>query len=386
MDALSQGLSLEDAISDKESPLPTGGLRLIGQAQARAAKNGKVFDVTIELTHRCNVACRHCYILPGEEELSLPEWERILRQLADHGAFVLTITGGEPTLYPRFFDFIEMTSRFGFAIRLFSNLTTLSPDDMDRLRQAHVLGVDTTIHAHDADGHDQFCRTPGAFEATLDALRRMKEKGFPLSIKTTWTRYNHKSVDRVFGLAMELGLYMRASPSVTPRRDMSTDHFDCRLSEDELFDLFLEISRVTGGDGRLGDCDSYPLPPGDVRFCGAGVTSVRIGPSGKVYPCVEMIELLGDLREQSFDEIWYQSPFLRELRGLRLRDAKLCIDCPDLRFCFRCPAQAYNEGAGLCGPSQEACRLARVSRRVFEALSAETGQTPLPTTGRIEKK
>lgn len=352
-------------------------------AQKRAVKHGKAFDITLELTHRCNVACRHCYIVPGEQELPLSEWEPILAQLAGHGVFVLTLTGGEPTLYPQFFDFLELTSRFHFAIRLFSNLTAVSEEAINRLCGANVLGIETTFHAADAETHDAFCRSPGAFEKTMSALRAMKEKGLPLGIKTAWTRANHDAPERMFDLAKDLNLFMRASPSVTPRRDMSTAHFEYKLSEEELFHLFMKIIRLSGDPSKFASCDAYPLPKGDFGFCGAGVSGVRLSPSAKVYPCVEMQEVVGDLRKQSFGEVWYNSPFLKQLRTLRLRDAKQCMACPDLRFCFRCPGQAFNEGAGLCGPSQEACLLARVNKRTMEALGKET---LLETSGRTEQR
>ncbi|MEW6359201.1 MAG: radical SAM protein [Planctomycetota bacterium] len=345
-------------------------------AQDRAVKNGRAFDIVIELTHRCNVACRHCYILPGARELSVREWDRILAEMARHGVFVLTVTGGEPTLYPNFFDFMELTKRHNFAVRLFTNLTTLSEEDMDRLREANLLAVETTIHAADAAVHDRFCRSPGAFEKEIAALKRMREKGFPLAIKTTWSRCNHKSPQRMFDLAEKLGIYLRASPSMTPRRDMSTDHFDdWRLSDDELFDLFMEIIRITGTEEKLSSCDSYPLPKDDAHFCGAGLASARIDPSGRMYPCIEIQEVVGDLTAQSFDEIWYNAPMLKELRRLHVTDAKECMACADRKFCFRCPGQAHSEGAGLCGPAQDACRIARVNRRIFEVLSRDKQAT-----------
>ncbi|NOZ20924.1 MAG: radical SAM protein [Planctomycetes bacterium] len=361
------------------------GSRLIRQAQRRAVKNGRAFDVVVELTHRCNVACRHCYILPGAQELSLQQWDGVLAQMADHGVFVLTVTGGEPTLYPGFFDFIELTTRYSFAIRLFSNLTTLSEVEIDRLREANILAVEATIHSADPQAHDHFCRSPGAFEKTISTLKLMKEKGFPLTIKTTWSRCNHKDPERVFQFARELGILLRTSPSMTPRRDMSTNHFDWRLSDDELFDVFMEIIRITGSKEKYSSCDSYQLPPDDSRFCGAGVATLRVGPSGKVYPCVEIQACVGDLTEQSFDDIWYNAPMLKELRRLRVTDAKECVACADRKFCARCLGQAYNEGAGLCGPAQDACRIARVNRRIFEVLS-EGQEATVETSGRPERQ
>ena len=350
-----------------------GHLALLRRAQQRAVENGKAFDITVELTHRCNMACRHCYIVPGEGELSLSQWLGILAQLAAHGVFVLTVTGGEPTVYTQFFEFLELATRFGFALRIFSNLTTLDEEDVGRLCEANILGIETTLHAADAETHDAFCRSPGAFDKTLRTLRLMKAKGLPLGLKTAWTRCNHKEPERMFRLAADLGLSLRGGPTVTPRRDGATDHLDCQLTEDELFDLFMKLTHLSGDSSRLASCEAYPVPDGNRGFCGAGITGVRISPSGKVYPCVEMRECVGRLLEQPFERIWNDAPLLKELRALRLRDAKECMACEDLRYCFRCPAYAVNEGFGLYGRAEAACRLARVNRRVAEALSEAAG-------------
>src|SRR6202008_789851 len=48
--------------------------------------------------------------------------------------------------------------------------------------------------------------------------------------------------------------------------------------------------------------------------CPCGTQYCRITPDGKVTPCPYLPEVAGDLRTQSFGEIWRSSPLFRQLR------------------------------------------------------------------------
>ncbi|MGC9469022.1 MAG: radical SAM protein, partial [Anaerolineae bacterium] len=65
---------------------------------------------SLELTFRCNLRCKHCYLdgvhdgIPGQEELTTEEWYDLLDQMADMGTLWLLMTGGEPFVRPDFLD------------------------------------------------------------------------------------------------------------------------------------------------------------------------------------------------------------------------------------------------------------------------------------------
>jgi len=349
---------------------------LLAEAQRRAHKAGQPFEALLELTHRCNIACRHCYIVPGVAELPFDEWKKILAQFAEAGVFVLTLTGGEPTLHRDFYRILRLATEMEFAVRIFSNFTTFTPQDMDEICRANLLGIETTILGPDAETHDWFCRSKGAFDKAVKAIKFFKERGVAVGLKSVWTRYNYRRARRMTELARELGVGFRASPTVTPRRDASDDNCECRLSEDETFELLCDLMRTEGPESWAASCDALPPTNPDAGFCGAGVVSFRVDPLGKVYPCVEIQEVVGDLRRERLEDIWRCSPYLLALRKLRQRDAKECMDCPDAKFCFRCPGEALNENGSLCAKSSTACMLARARRRVYETAKAALGSGP----------
>ncbi|HLA37100.1 MAG TPA: radical SAM protein, partial [Candidatus Brocadiales bacterium] len=80
--------------------------------------------VWIELTRKCNLRCRHCYVGAGEPlegELSTEELCLLLEDLKGMKALSLVITGGEPTLHKDFAHILRYACELGFVIGVATN-------------------------------------------------------------------------------------------------------------------------------------------------------------------------------------------------------------------------------------------------------------------------
>ncbi len=89
--------------------LPTDYGRLARELLGRAAARRQPVHGTFELTERCNLACRMCYIRQSAgdatqrgTELSAAAWLELARQAMDNGMVFLLLTGGEVFLRPTF--------------------------------------------------------------------------------------------------------------------------------------------------------------------------------------------------------------------------------------------------------------------------------------------
>ena len=111
----------------------------------------------------------------------------------------------------------------------------------------------------------------------------------------------------------------------------------------------------------------------DALPCSAGHTACYISPYGDIYPCVQFPLPSGNLRRQRFDEIWYDSPQLQEVRTIRMRDLPTCSSCNLVSSCTRCPGLAYMEG-NMRGPSSADCE-----KSMLRASAApEAARAPVP--------
>lgn len=77
---------------------------------------------TFELSPVCNFDCRMCYVRKSPEEvkchnrkmLNLEQWKKIADQAENAGMLYLLLTGGEPFLWPDFWDYTCICQKKGF--------------------------------------------------------------------------------------------------------------------------------------------------------------------------------------------------------------------------------------------------------------------------------
>jgi radical SAM protein with 4Fe4S-binding SPASM domain len=74
---------------------------------------------------------------------------------------------------------------------------------------------------------------------------------------------------------------------------------------------------------------------------------------------------MGNVRETSLKEIWSTSVFRQEVLALKWGDSKKCMTCEFIRFCERCPGEAYLEHGDLARPSAGDCVVARACADIW---------------------
>jgi radical SAM protein with 4Fe4S-binding SPASM domain len=73
--------------------------------------------------------------------------------------------------------------------------------------------------------------------------------------------------------------------------------------------------------------------------CPCGIQYCRVTPEGTLTPCPYLPETAGDLRTQSFADIWHNAPLFAELRGRELGGK--CGRCEYRQICGGCRARAF---------------------------------------------
>ena len=62
-----------------------------------------------QITDRCNLRCRHCYIGDGyHQDLSLERVSKVLKEFEEIQGLRLLLSGGEPLLHPHFWEINEI--------------------------------------------------------------------------------------------------------------------------------------------------------------------------------------------------------------------------------------------------------------------------------------
>jgi AdoMet-dependent heme synthase len=328
---------------------------LMQQMGAKALALGIPLSVQLDITYRCNERCVHCYLDHDDHgEMTTAEIKDLLEQMADAGVFILTISGGEIMLRKDFFEILEHARRLTFCVKLKTNAVLIREREADRIRDLGVESIQVSIYSHRPEVHDAITLVPGSLKRSVNAIRFLKSRGLKVTIANVLMTENMQDYSGVRALAEELGVESTLDPTVTPMMDGNRATLDLSVDQAALRQVFTDSSLV-------GDVEEFcavpPKPDQDAMDslpCSAGHTACYVSPYGDLYPCVQFPITCGNVREQSFIDIWRNSSQLKEVRSIRLRDLSSCSQCTHATNCTRCPGLAYMEG-NMRGPSSQDC-------------------------------
>lgn len=161
----------------------------------------------LEPLHKCNLNCSGCgrileYKSTMDQTLSL---EQCLSAIDECGAPVVTITGGEPTIYPHIDKLISETLKRGKVVYLCTNGQALAKKLADW--QPHPR-FNINVHVDGlSDTHDAITGRKGAFDRAIEAIKIAKAKGFTVCTNTTiYKQTDAEEIRGLFGLLKGIGV------------------------------------------------------------------------------------------------------------------------------------------------------------------------------------
>ncbi len=136
----------------------------------------------VRLTRACNNSCLFCLDADVQDGKFLSEDEiksDIKRGIEEYNAERLILSGGEPTIHPKFLDFISYGKSLGYKeIQTITNGRMFAYANFANKALACGLTEATiSIHGHTPELHNELCRIPGAFEQAVRGLKNLLKNG-----------------------------------------------------------------------------------------------------------------------------------------------------------------------------------------------------------------
>ena len=332
------------------------------------------FLVVWNYTNACNLRCKHCYQRAGKmssDELGLEERLNIVDQLVDNDVVALAFSGGEALLRDDFWEVARHASREGLYLSLATNGTLLTKDVVRRLMDVGIEYYEISLDSVDPSKHDAFRGVSGAWERTVTGIRNVvAQDGAYSCIANTITSENYGELEDLVALSKKLGvdrtLFFNFIPvgrgkdiidiDLPPdvREDVLQQMYKHLSGQSEKFEVFTtapQLSRVCMMNSQKGIMsiahfgaaefsDKVGLLAEYIGGCGAGRMYSAIQPNGIVTPCVFLPIPVGDLRSESFIDIWKNAEVMQSLR--ERHDLKgHCGTCEYQNVCGGCRARAY---------------------------------------------
>ena len=152
-------------------------------------------------TPACNLACSHCYAAHAGEQrvLTTEQALAVIDDLAAFGVPVILFSGGEPFARPDIHTLAAHAKAKGIRVTFSTNGTLIDDAQADWIRDLGVSYVGISIDGTEAI-HDEFRRCPGAYQRSLAAIRRLRDRGVKVGLRVTMTRANMAAIPEIFEL------------------------------------------------------------------------------------------------------------------------------------------------------------------------------------------
>lgn len=339
--------------------------------------------VYIHLTGRCNLRCPQCYSFrPSVMDLPYSVVENVVDQLRGTGAR-LTLTGGEPFLYPDIKVLLRHIGR-SIPIKLLTNGTLIDREWAGFLASEVDASIQISIDGSREEIHDAV-RGSGAFASTLRAIEVLRENGLieKITFATTMISKNWSDLEDIIGLAEKMGV--RRVRFIPVRRvGRAKENWDWlgRGTEDDFYEAFFDkflgrdaenVFGVEVSCGLSGLVVKMPDSQPDDFWCPVGHQLV-VDVDGKVYPCTLLMGnrfVLGNVFHQKLSEIISSQPMIEICTTLVERKTHIekCAACLWRNLCQGgCMAEAWDTHGTFWAPSSFCDYRTRQYAKIFDVL------------------
>lgn len=316
-----------------------------------SAPNSVIWDIT----SRCNLKCRHCYVEAEKSrtvEPSTEEAKKIMDQLKEAKVFTLSFSGGEPLLRKDLYELLEYATK-SFVVNIASNGLLITEEAARALKRTGISFAELSLDGLE-EAHDYLRGRKGAFKSLTEAVANLKKEKIPFGVTSVIYRKNFHQIKEMIKLAEDMGAFtIRFYRLIYTGRGKELEALDLTQSEYKkaLEDVYSHQGKINAvADEAFGFLLHGKENPHQGVGCQAGRTIAGIKANGQVVPCPmfeDPVFHCGKVPDQHFKEIWENSPVLARFRSLDNIHGK-CHGCTYLHQCGGgCRAAVYAKTGDL---------------------------------------
>jgi len=332
--------------------------------------------LTIKPTLACTANCPTCAgrrqlhkISLQQKQLALEDWRRVLDEAKSLGAWQLTISGGEPTLYKQLPELIAYAKNHGWLVRLNSNGSLTDFAFAEALVAAGLDVADISLYSPVASVHDAMRGAKGLWQKTTSTITflaglKTKYRGFNVITQTLLCRENYLDFAELLQLHYQLGssgiLVSYLEGDFTRQHLLQVDEIEyfrrhvipdvlevCKGLSPPMRKVAAARFERIFSEGILSSSNwAQGIYRPRRRSCTVPHKEALVLANGDVHPCniVEYVHepIMGNLFEQSLTAIWQGPAWRRFRKSLH----QYCPLCPMQHHQF-VPLRCDNQWAGV---------------------------------------
>ncbi|MBQ9082675.1 MAG: radical SAM protein [Clostridia bacterium] len=347
----------------------------------KGARNRIPVSGTFELTSRCNLDCKMCYVHMSKNEqekigreLTTEQWIRLGREAVDAGMIYLLLTGGEPLLRPDFTEIYTSLIQMGLVININTNAVPMTPEVVECFRKYRPERVNVTLYGSSPCTYGDLCGSTGGFQRAVRGIRMLKEAGIRVVLNTTFTKLNLGDMEDIVAFAKSEKIPVRMAAYVFPPvRNQHEPAEDIYLSAAEMGYYSARFDEMTMTPEQLqqriallrqvdaGTVVQEERRKSTISTCMAGRGAFWICWDGQMYPCGMLPNCAANVTEKSFTEAW--KDICSQMSEVRLPSE--CVDCKYQTLCPTCAAVSLSATGRTDGVPDYFCTRTRAYMDYF---------------------
>lgn len=335
-----------------------------------------------ETTAGCNLKCIHCRRVTladqlTPQDLTTQEAFQMIDQIREMGRPVFVLSGGEPLFRPDIYEIARYATDAGLPVALATNGTLIDDEVAAKIKASGVQRISISFDGADAATHDMFRGLKGSFDAALRGFKALRDVGLPVQVNTTVANHNKVQLEQMLQLSKDIdavglhlfllvpvgcGVEIAEEQMINAREyeevlnwlyDTEQKEQDLQLKATCAPHYFRVMHTRRAEERRNGVQRELPAshdrqinghPQGQMhaatKGCLAGTGICFVSHRGEIFPCGYLPVEAGNVRRQTFSDIWQNSPLFDELRNPDLLEGK-CGACQFKSLCSGCRARAY---------------------------------------------
>lgn len=331
--------------------------------------NGRFQSLHFEVTHKCNLRCKHCYNIEYLEskhtDLSLLEIKKIIDIAIAAGCVDMGFSGGEPFMRSDMVDIIEYVK--DYPIHILTNGLLLDENLITQLKSIGDLLIEFRVSLDGLESHQNLRNV--TFDKVIEHIKLLLDNDYVVTVNTMITDDNIDELESMYEIFESIGVDRwrldfifnsgnanknNIGYSNLPKMFGTLKRLVCRyIKEQPLFEF--DINKIFRSV-LLSNASAmeYAL---ETKPCGyQGGLTVR--PNGDVSFCPSLNVTHGNILHDGLDSICSHDQW-HEISAIRVKNIdNKCSTCKYLSYCGGgCRADALYETKSLYGISNLTCDL-----------------------------
>lgn len=324
----------------------------------------------IQLTEKCNLRCEHCFVSAngkGQEMDFVKIRDNILPQLLKSNVSKVTLTGGEPFVYPQLLNVIELLLKNNITVSICTNATLITESFLDCLKEYNNYHFNVSLDGFSPSSHGKFRGNDSIklYNTIINNIKLLGDRRLLNGILVTPNVYSSlqeyiqlcefaKMCHAKYVLMNPLSQLGRGEKSFNLAFDNHQMN-ELKQATQKFNDENMEMVYIRFPNNEkkpLSECVAgkimYIFTNGDIAFCPYMVFASKN--EGSLYDTNEFI--LGNIFEQNFD--WEKS---LNNYTFPVSYNEVCVGCDNQECKKGCYAAKMSRNAGLAERDRDICPL-----------------------------